>query len=236
VIKTNSKKHLTIDVVIPAYNEEQSIGKVISDLPKELVREIVVVSNNSTDNTEEVAAKAGATVLVEKRKGYGAACLKGIEYLKNKEDRADIVLFIDGDYSDFPAEAINVVQPILDGKAEMVIGSRALGKKEKGSMTIPQRFGNWLSTRLIKLIYKVKFTDLGPFRAITFDKLIEIDMKDQTFGWTCEMQVKAAKLKVKSVEVPVNYRKRIGVSKVSGTIKGAFMAGYKILWTIFKNL
>ena len=236
MIKTNSKKHLTIDVVIPAYNEEQSIGKVISDLPKELVREIVVVSNNSTDNTEEVAAKAGATVLVEKRKGYGAACLKGIEYLKNKEDRADIVLFIDGDYSDFPAEAINVVQPILDGKAEMVIGSRALGKKEKGSMTIPQRFGNWLSTRLIKLIYKVKFTDLGPFRAITFDKLIEIDMKDQTFGWTCEMQVKAAKLKVKSVEVPVNYRKRIGVSKVSGTIKGAFMAGYKILWTIFKNL
>jgi glycosyltransferase involved in cell wall biosynthesis len=236
VIETNSKKHLTIDVVIPAYNEEQSIGKVISDLPKELVREIVVVSNNSTDNTEEVAAKAGATVLVEKRKGYGAACLKGIEYLKNKEDRADIVLFIDGDYSDFPAEAINIVQPILDGKAEMVIGSRALGKKEKGSMTIPQRFGNWLSTRLIKLIYKVKFTDLGPFRAITFDKLIEIDMKDQTFGWTCEMQVKAAKLKVKSVEVPVNYRKRIGVSKVSGTIKGAFMAGYKILWTIFKNL
>lgn len=236
MIETNSKKHLTIDVVIPAYNEEQSIGKVISDLPKELVREIVVVSNNSTDNTEEVAAKAGATVLVEKRKGYGAACLKGIEYLKNKEDRADIVLFIDGDYSDFPAEAINIVQPILDGKAEMVIGSRALGKKEKGSMTIPQRFGNWLSTRLIKLIYKVKFTDLGPFRAITFDKLIEIDMKDQTFGWTCEMQVKAAKLKVKSVEVPVNYRKRIGVSKVSGTIKGAFMAGYKILWTIFKNL
>lgn len=232
----SAPKKWTIDVVIPAYNEQDSIGKVVADLPKDLVREIVVVSNNSTDNTEEVAKKAGATVLVERKKGYGIACLKGINYLKEKEDRADIILFIDGDYSDFPAEAVLVVQPIIDGKAEMVIGSRALGNKEKGSMTVPQRFGNWLSTRLIKLIYKVKFTDLGPFRAITFDKLVAIDMKDETFGWTCEMQVKAAKMKIRSVEVPVNYRKRIGVSKVSGTIKGAFMAGYKILWTIFKNL
>lgn len=227
---------MTIDVIIPAYNEELSIGKVVTDLPKNLVREIVVVNNNSTDKTVQVASEAGATVLSEPKMGYGNACLKGMDYLSAKQERPDIILFIDGDYSDFPQEASLVLQPILDGKADMVIGSRKLGENEKGSMTVPQRFGNWLSTRLIKLIYGVKYTDLGPFRAIKFDKLIEINMQDKTYGWTVEMQVKAAKLKFISVEVPVSYRKRIGKSKVSGTIKGAFMAGYKILWTIFKNL
>lgn len=227
---------MTIDVIIPAYNEELSIGKVVTDLPKTLVREIVVVNNNSRDKTVEVAKAAGATVLTEPKMGYGNACLKGMDYLNSKESRPDIILFIDGDYSDFPQEAALVLQPILDGKADMVIGSRNLGENEKGSMTFPQRFGNWLSTRLIKLIYGVKYTDLGPFRAIKFDKLIEINMQDKTYGWTVEMQVKAAKLKFISVEVPVSYRKRIGKSKVSGTIKGAFMAGYKILGTIFKNV
>lgn len=227
---------MTVDVIIPALNEEQSIGKVVNDLPKNLVREIVVVNNNSTDATVKVANEAGATVLTQPIMGYGNACLKGIEYLNAKASKPDVILFIDGDYSDFPHEAVLVVKPIIDGNADMVIGSRNLGENEKGSMTIPQRFGNWLSTRLIKLIYGVKYTDLGPFRAIKREKLNEINMQDKTYGWTVEMQVKAAKLKFISVEVPVSYRKRIGKSKVSGTIKGAFMAGYKILWTIFKNL
>lgn len=227
---------MTVDVIIPAYNEEKSIGKVVIDLPKNVVREVVVVNNNSTDKTVEVASNAGATVLTETKMGYGAACLKGIDYLTKKASPPDIILFIDGDYSDFPQEATKVLAPILDENVDMVIGSRKLGKNEKGSMTFPQRFGNWLATRLIKWIYGVTYTDLGPFRAIKTDKLVEINMQDKTYGWTVEMQVKAAKLNFKVAEVPVDYRKRIGKSKVSGTIKGAFMAGYKILWTIFKNL
>ena len=225
---------MVVDVIIPAYNEEDAIAKVIGALPIHLLREIVVVNNNSIDSTTEHAAAAGATVLQEPRQGYGSACLKGIRYLAGKSNPPDIVLFIDADFSDFPGEAVAVLQPILEGQADMVIGSRALGNKEKGSMTIPQVFGNWLATNLLRIIYKVRFTDLGPFRAIRFDRLMELNMQDTTYGWTVEMQLKAAHLKLICKEVPVNYRRRVGVSKISGTVKGTVLAGYKILYTIFK--
>ena len=225
-----------IKVVIPANNEEASIGLVVRDIPKDLVSEIIVVNNASTDGTAAVAREAGATVLDEPTPGYGNACLKGIGYVAAQEQKTDILVFLDGDYSDYPEELPGVVAPILEGDMDMVIGSRALGSRESGSMTFPQVFGNWLATTLIRLFYGVRFTDLGPFRAIRFDKLLEINMVDRTYGWTVEMQVKAARHKLKTTEVSVNYKKRIGVSKVSGTIKGTIMAGYKIIWTIFKYL
>jgi glycosyltransferase involved in cell wall biosynthesis len=223
-----------IVVIIPAYNEENSVGKVVKDIPAGLVQEIIVVNNNSNDATDLNARNAGATVLHEDRPGYGYACLKGIEYAKQLNPLPDIVVFIDADYSDHPEEMPLVVKPIIQDGMDMVIGSRALGKKEKGSMTPQQVFGNRLATRLLKMFYKVSYTDLGPFRAIRYNKLLELDMKDRTYGWTVEMQLKAAKLKLKTKEVPVSYRKRIGFSKISGTVKGTILAGYKIITTIFK--
>lgn len=225
-----------IVVIIPAINEQDSIGKVINEIPEGLVEEVIVCNNGSTDLTEKNAIAAGATVLNESRKGYGYACLKGMQYLTQKEIKPDIIVFIDGDYSDYPSEMPKVLQPILDDKADFVIGSRALGKKEKGSMTFPQVFGNWLATRLMRLFHRVKYSDLGPFRAIRYESLMALGMKDKTFGWTIEMQIKAAKNKLRHTEVPVNYKKRIGKSKVSGTVKGTIMAGYKIILTIFKYL
>lgn len=223
-------------VIIPAFNEENGIGEVIREIPKGVVAEIIVVNNASTDNTETIASAAGATVLREPIPGYGRACLKGIEYLKLSQYKPDIVVFLDADHSDYPEEISLVLKPILQGNADLVIGSRALGKKEQGSMTPQQIVGNWLATRLLKLFYGVTFTDLGPFRAIRFSKLIELEMQDKTYGWTVEMQLKAAKKGLQCVEVPVRYRKRIGFSKISGTVKGTIMAGYKILTTIFKYL
>lgn len=225
-----------VKVIIPAYNEENGVGQVIAEIPKHIVSEIIVVNNASTDNTEVVATKAGATVLHETIAGYGRACLKGIQYLRQSEHKPDIVVFLDADHSDYPEEIESVIKPILHLQADMVIGSRALGNKERGSMTRQQIFGNWLATRLLKLFYGVKFTDLGPFRAITYSKLIELNMQDKTYGWTVEMQLKAAKNGLRCVEVPVRYRKRIGFSKISGTVKGTVMAGYKILYTIFKYI
>lgn len=225
-----------IDVIIPAYNEEGSIGKVIADIPKELVREIIVCNNASTDATKDVALQSGAIVLDQPHKGYGNACLKGIEYIKHKSIPPDIVVFLDGDYSDHPEEMYDLIQPILDEDYDMVIGSRALGTREDGAMQPQQIFGNWLATNLIKMFYRYEFTDLGPFRALKYEKLIGLNMQDRNFGWTVEMQVKAAKQKLKCTEIPVSYRRRIGVSKVSGTIKGTILAGHKILWTIFKLL
>ncbi len=227
-------KNPILVVIIPAYNEENSITKVINDIPTGLVHEVIVVNNNSNDATEVNARAAGATVLRERRPGYGFACLKGIEYVKQLEKKPHIVVFIDADYSDHPEEMPLLVKPIISDEMDMVIGSRALGKKEKGSMTVQQVFGNWLATRLLKIIYGIRYTDLGPFRAIRYDKLLEINMQDTTYGWTVEMQLKAAKLKMKIMEVPVSYRKRIGFSKISGTLKGTVMAGYKIITTIFK--
>jgi len=226
----------SIDVIIPAFNEQDSIGKVINDIPESLVREIVVVNNNSTDSTYEMAWETGATVLHEDRKGYGYACLKGINYLNSKENKPEIIVFLDADYSDHPEEMPSVVEPIIKENIDLVIGSRALGNREKGSMTPQQLFGNWLSTKLMRLLYKANFTDLGPFRAIKFDSLIKLDMKDKTYGWTIEMQLKALRHNLKYDEVPVSYRKRIGVSKVSGTVKGTIMAGFKIITAIFKYL
>lgn len=224
-----------IKVIIPAFNEQNSVGRVVRDIPKDLIAEIIVVNNASTDDTEINARREGATVLQESRQGYGFACLKGIEYvLSNVNEKPDIIVFIDADYSDYPEELPMLINPIVEEGADLVIGSRALGNREKGSMTFPQIFGNWLATNLLRLFYGVKFTDLGPFRAIKTTSLVALDMKDTTYGWTVEMQLKAAKKKFKCVEIPVTYRKRIGFSKISGTIKGTLLAGYKILWTIIK--
>jgi glycosyltransferase involved in cell wall biosynthesis len=227
-----------IHVIIPAYNEEKSIAQVIAAIPRPLVTEIIVVNNNSTDATGAVAQAAGATVLFQPAPGYGNACLKGIAYSINKPEaeRPEIIVFIDGDYSDYPEEMPIVVQPILENKADLVIGSRALGTREPGAMLPQQVFGNWLATTLLRLLYGAQFTDLGPFRAIRTETLIRLNMQDRTYGWTVEMQLKAAKLKLRSVEVPVNYRKRIGFSKISGTVKGTVLAGYKIITTIFRYL
>lgn len=223
-----------IDVIIPAFNEEDSIQKVIHEIPSDLVREVIVVSNGSDDRTVENAKAAGATVMSEGRKGYGSACLCGIDYISKKSEQPDIVAFLDGDYSDYPEQLTQVVQPIMEEGKDMVIGSRALGTKEKASMTMPQLVGNKIATIMLKWLYGVHHTDLGPFRAIRYEALMQLQMQDTTFGWTVEMQVKAAKQKLKVCEVPVDYRKRIGTSKISGTVKGTVLAGYKIIWTILK--
>ncbi len=222
-----------IKVIIPAFNEEASIGKVISEIP-DLVSEIIVVNNNSSDQTENVAKIAGATVLREPQRGYGYACLKGLEYIASHETKPDIVVFLDGDYSDFPQDLHKIVAPIISDNMDLVIGSRVKRWREKGSMTFPQVFGNWLATSLMKLFFNAKFTDLGPFRAIKYKKLLSLQMQDKTYGWTVEMQLKAIKQKLTYIEVPVHYKNRIGTSKVSGTVKGAIFAGIKILGWIFK--
>ncbi len=226
-----------IRVIIPAFNEEGNVGLVLDALPKDWVRELIVCDNGSTDGTVAVATAHGATVLSAPARGYGNACLVGIAHLNALPTKPDVVVFLDADHSDYPEELPQVVGPILEGTADLVIGSRALGHREKGSMTGTQKFGNWLSTRLIRLFYGVKFTDLGPFRAIRYDALIALQMRNKNFGWTVEMQIKAAKQKLRCLEVPVNYRRRnAGKSKVSGTVKGAFRAGHKILWLIFRSL
>ncbi len=225
-----------IVVIIPAVNEEGSIGKVVNDIDSTIVSDVIVSNNGSIDDTEKVAQEAGAIVLTENRPGYGWACLKGMDFASQMGIKPDIIVFIDGDYSDYPSELSLVVAPIINDDIDLVIGSRALGSREKGSMTFPQRFGNWLATRLMRIFYRVRYTDLGPFRAIKYDKLMDLNMQDKTYGWTIEMQLKAAKHKLSYVEVPVNYKKRIGESKVSGTIKGTILAGYKIIFAIFKYL
>ena len=220
-------------VIIPAYNEEKSIAKVIQDLPSS-VDEIVVVSNNSSDETLDVAKKAGATVLTEKRRGYGYACLKGISYIKSQSIKPDIIVFLDGDYSDYPNELNKLIAPITNEDFDFVLGARSKKLREKGSMTIPQIFGNWLATSLMAFFFSSKFTDLGPFRAIKYNKLIDLNMKDKTYGWTVEMQLKAIKRNYLYKEIHVKYRNRIGISKVSGTLKGTIFAGIKILYWIVK--
>lgn len=224
---------MIIKVIIPAYNEEDSIASVIREIPQ-VVHEIIVVSNNSTDQTEANAKAAGATVLTEPQKGYGYACLKGMNYIASQEVLPDILVFLDGDYSDYPEELTKIVAPIIEDDIDLVIGARMQSLREKGSMTPQQVFGNWLATSLMKLFFGAKFTDLGPFRAIKYQKLLQLNMEDKTYGWTVEMQLKALKQKLSYVEVPVRYKKRIGVSKVSGTVKGTIFAGVKILGWIFK--
>jgi len=222
-----------IKVIIPAYNEQDSIANVIHDIPKN-VEEVIVVNNNSTDNTVVNAESAGATVLTENKRGYGYACLKGMDYIANLIDKPDIIVFLDGDYSDYPEELTKLTAPIINQDIDFVIGSRVKRLREGGSMTPQQVFGNWLATFLMKLFFGAKFTDLGPFRAIKYNKLLALNMEDKTYGWTVEMQLKALKQKLSYIEVPVRYKQRIGVSKVSGTVKGTIFAGFKILGWIFK--
>ena len=222
-----------IKVIIPAFNEEDSIAHVIRDIPG-YVDEVIVVSNNSTDDTEKNAREAGATVLKEPRKGYGYACLKGMDHIAAKNIKPDIIVFLDGDYSDYPEEMDRILKPILEDNKDFVVGARVKKWREKGSMTFPQVFGNWLATTLMKLFFGSNFTDLGPFRAIKYEKLLQLDMQDKTYGWTVEMQLKALRQNLSYAEVPVHYKNRIGFSKVSGTVKGAIFAGVKILGWIFK--
>ena len=227
-----------IKVIIPAYNEEDSIAKVINDIPT-IVDEIIVISNNSTDKTEENAANAGATVLKESKRGYGYACLKGMDYiastsLSDQQKKTTIIVFLDGDYSDYPEQLTELVAPIINDNIDLVIGSRVKELREAGSMTPQQVFGNWLATFLMNIFFAAKFTDLGPFRAIKYQKLLQLKMEDKTYGWTVEMQLKAIKQHFSYKEVPMKYRNRIGISKVSGTLKGSILAGVKILGWIFK--
>jgi len=223
---------MKVAIIIPAYNEAPSIAKVLNAIPLEINATTIVVNNGSTDKTVEEAKHAGAIVLDESRKGYGWACLKGIEYAQ--KDGADLLVFMDGDFSDYPSEMSLLIDPILEGKMDFVLGSRVLGEREHGSLTPQQVFGNWLATRMIHIFYGAKFSDLGPFRAIRTDALNSLKMSDKTYGWTIEMQIKAAKKKLRFCEIPVSYRKRIGVSKVSGTVKGTVLAGIKIIWAVFK--
>lgn len=225
---------MVVDVIIPAFNEEEAVGHVVRDIPKELVREVVVVNNASSDRTRQRAEEAGATVLDQPLRGYGNACLMGIAHLRDKERRPDVVVFLDGDHSDHPEELPRLLAPIAEGQADLVIGSRALGTRERGSMTPQQVFGNRLACTLMRWLYGVHYTDLGPFRAIRWEALEHLGMEDRNYGWTVEMQVKAARQRLPYAEVPVDYRRRIGFSKVSGTVKGTIMAGYKIIATIFK--
>jgi len=222
-----------IKVIIPAYNEEDSIANVIKDIPT-IVDEVIVVDNNSNDDTAKNATNARATVLTETKKGYGYACLKAMDYISNQTKKPDIIVFLDGDYSDYPEELLKLVEPIIKNNTDLVIGARKKELRAAHSMTPQQVFGNWLATFLMRILYGARFTDLGPFRAIKYEKLVALHMKDKTYGWTVEMQLKAVKQKLSYVEIPVKYRQRIGVSKVSGTLKGSIFAGFKILSWIFK--
>jgi glycosyltransferase involved in cell wall biosynthesis len=221
---------LRIIVIIPAFNEARSIGKVVGDIPGGLVEEVVVVNNGSTDETEQNAARAGATVLRERRKGYGWACLRGIAYAMEKNP--GIVVFLDGDYSDHPDEMSRLVQPILDDEADLVVGSRMIGNRESGAMLPQAVIGNRVACVLMRLIWGARFTDLGPFRAVTAEGLQSLNMTDKTYGWTVEMQIKAVRTGLRCMEVPVSYRRRVGVSKVTGTLTGTVKASAKILFTI----
>lgn len=224
---------LIVDVVIPALNEERAIGAVLDDIPEDRVRHIVVCDNASTDRTAEVAERHGAIVVREPERGYGAACLRALDRIA--ADPPDVVVFLDGDRSDYAEELPDLVAPIEAGRADLVIGSRALGVAERGSLTLQQRAGNRLASFLLERLYGQETTDLGPFRAIRWTSLARLEMRDRNYGWTVEMQIKAAKHGLRVAEVPVRYRVRIGESKVSGTIRGTLGASRKILWTIARH-
>ena len=222
-----------VDVVIPAFNEAESLPLVLEAIPDRLVRRVVVTDNNSTDGTGKIAESHGATVIHEARSGYGSACLAGLAYLR-ENDPPEIVVFLDADFSDYPEEIGELLQPILTDRADLVIGSRVLGQRQPGALLPQARVGNIIACWLIRLLYRHQYTDLGPFRAIRWTKLELLKMRDPDFGWTAEMQVKALKHNLRITEVPVSYRKRLGVSKITGTIKGTILAGYKILWTVVR--
>ena len=221
-----------VSVIIPAFNEEDSISRVLSALPQNLIHEIIVVDNNSTDNTAQVARAHGARVVAEKRRGYGSACLKGIAEL----DNPDIVVFLDGDFSDYPEEIVKLLAPIESGAMDFVLGSRMILPQSRLALLPQSRYGNQLAVFLMRLFFHHQYTDLGPFRAIRYDSLKAIAMQDTNFGWTVEMQIKAVKKGLRIMEIPVQYRERIGVSKITGTVSGTLKAGTKIIYTIFKYL
>lgn len=223
----------SIDVVIPAYNEESSLPRVLAAIPKELVRRVVVADNNSRDRTAEVAAAAGAIVVPAPVQGYGSACLAGLDYLR-RHGPPEIVAFLDADFSDHPEELPRLVAPIAAGEADLAIGSRVLGQREKGALLPQARAGNFIACTLIRLLYGFRYTDLGPFRAISWRALESLEMRDPDYGWTAEMQVKALRRGLRVVEAPVSYRRRIGVSKITGTLAGSARAGYKILLTVVR--
>ena len=227
---------MVTDALIPALDEEETLPTVLRDVPREVVRKVVVVDNGSTDRTALVAAAAGAVVVSEPRRGYGSACLAGIAHLAASAAPPDVLLFLDADYADDPRESALVVAPILDGRADLVIGSRTLGEREPGSLTPQQRFGNLLAVQLIRLLHHHRYSDLGPFRAIRFSSLLALGMRDRDYGWTVEMQLKALTHGLRIAEVPVSHRRRIaGTSKISHTVRGTVGAGYKILSTIFRH-
>jgi glycosyltransferase involved in cell wall biosynthesis len=225
-----------VAVIIPALNEEASLPLVLRDLP--MVCRVIVVDNGSTDRTAAVAAAAGAFVVEESQRGYGAACLRGlaaIDELRGSSERAPrIVVFLDADYSDDPRELPKLVRPILSGNADFVLGSRLLGRRQAGAIPPQSVFGNSLACWLMRLLFRTHYTDLGPFRAIDYQRLCDLKMRDRNFGWTVEMQIKAARQGLRAIEVPVSYRRRIGLSKISGTVWGSIRAGYKILYLIAK--
>lgn len=225
-----------VAVIIPALNEEDSIGLVLGDLPS--VGQVWVVDNGSTDATARVAEQAGASVVVESKRGYGAACLRGMTAIRQRmeagEFRPNIVVFVDADYSDHPNLLTELIRPIVNGDADFVLGSRLLGEREPGAMPPQSIYGNKLACGLMRVFFGAKFTDLGPFRAIAYDRLLDLEMEDQNFGWTIEMQIKAVRANLKWMEIPVPYRRRVGVSKISGTVMGTIKAGSKILYTIAK--
>jgi len=221
---------MRVAVIIPALNEERAIGQVLAEIPRDAVSEVIVVDNGSSDHTAEVAREAGARVVREERRGYGSACLRGMAELQ----APGVVVFLDGDHSDHPEELPQLVAPIAEDRADLVIGSRALGRRERGSLTSQQVWGNRLACFLLRVLYRHRFTDLGPFRAIRYESLMALGMCDPDYGWTVEMQIKALKRGLRVVEVPVSYRARVGTSKISGTLRGTVLAGYKILTTIFR--
>jgi glycosyltransferase involved in cell wall biosynthesis len=224
-----------VDVVIPALDEEGSLPLVLAGIPRPPVRRVVVADNGSTDGTARVAREGGAEVVEAPRRGYGSACLAGLDHLR-RTGPPEIVVFLDADFSDHPDELPRVVAPILAGRADLVIGSRVLGSREPGALLPQARAGNLVACALIRLFYGHRYTDLGPFRAIRWDALERLGMADPDFGWTAEMQVKALRRGLRVTDVPVSYRRRVGVSKITGTISGTVRAGVKILWTVGRHV
>jgi glycosyltransferase involved in cell wall biosynthesis len=216
-------------VIIPVFNERDSLPLVVADIPRGLVEEIVVVDNGSTDGTDRIAGGLPVRLILETRRGYGSACLAGLAALEVSPP--EVVVFLDGDYSDHPEEMPSLLAAIAAG-ADLVIGSRTLGRAEPGALLPQARFGNLLACFLIRVLYGHRYTDMGPFRAIRWAACRRLKMRDANFGWTCEMQVKALREGLRVAEVPVSYRRRVGVSKITGTVSGTLRAGYKILWTI----
>ncbi len=229
---TRSADSRNIVVIIPVLNEEESIGLVLAHIPSGMATAVIVVDNGSTDRTTAVAEEGGAVVVREPRRGYGAACLRGMA--EAARFSPDVIVFLDGDFSDYPEEMADLVRPIAEDGCDLVIGSRMLGRRAPGSMPAQAVIGNVLVPRIIRWLYGHRYTDLGPFRAIRYDRLLELEMADQNFGWTVEMQIKAAQKGYRTLDVPVSYRRRVGVSKITGTLSGAVRAGVKILWVTFR--